>query len=253
MEAALLLPALLGAGAIGSGVARRHQARKLAHLLEARSSSVAELVELQATVAEQLGAGAFRERVKLTGELVCAEPLTAPWSGEPCVAFTNTTTALMEVRKERTSTDSDGNRTTEVTWERREETLGQLERRCPFALQQGGQSLPVLPEGAELELETVFSQVDPPAAANTGITRQLGTRRVEALLRAGGTVWLVAECSDASGSLQLHAAQEGGLFVVRRGTEDDFSRSIRRWRRIWTWSIWGLSAATVLTLAWMLR
>ena len=78
MEAALLLPALLGAGAIGSGLALRHQARKLAHLLETRSSSVAELLELQATVAEQLGAGAFRERVKLTGELVCAEPLTAP-------------------------------------------------------------------------------------------------------------------------------------------------------------------------------
>ena len=237
---------------MATGLARHHQARRLASLLDARSTSVAELLELQAAVAEQLGAGAFRERVKLTGELVCAEPLTAPWSGEPCVAFTNTTTALLEVREERTSTDNEGNRTAEVYWERREETLERMERRCPFALQQGGQSLPVLPEGAELELETVFSQVDPPTAANTGTTRQLGTRRVEALLRAGGAVWVVAECSDASGSLQLHAAKEGGLFVVRRGTEDDFSRSIRRWRRIWSLSSWGLSAAAVLSLAWIL-
>ena len=249
----LLIPALLGGGSIATGLARRHQARRLATLLDASSTSVTELLELQAAVAEQMGAGAFRERVKLQGTIACNEPLTAPWSGEPCVAFANTTTALMEVRDERTSTDSAGNTTTEVNWERREETLQQLERRCPFALQQGGQSLLVDPEGAELELETVFSQVDPPTTANTGLYRQLGTRRVESLLRAGGPVLVVAECSDASGSLQLQAPASSGLFVVRRGSEDDFSRSIRRWRRIWTWSTWGLSAAAVLALVWMLR
>ncbi len=244
----LLIPAVLGAGAVATGLARRHQARRLATLLDARSTSVAELRDLQATVAEQMGAGSFRERVKLQGTITCNEPLTAPWSGEPCVAFTNTTTALMEVREERTSTDSAGNTTTEVNWERREETLQQLEQRCPFELQQGGQSLLVDPEGAELELETVFNQVDPPTTANTGLYRQLGTRRVESLLRAGGPVLVVAECSDASGQLQLQAPEGKGLFVVRRGSEDDFSRSIRRWRRIWTVSTWLFSASAALSV-----
>jgi hypothetical protein len=41
--------------------------------------------------------------------------------------------------------------------------------------------------------------------------------------------------------------------VVRRGSEDDFSRSIRRWRRVWMASTWGLGAATALALVWMLR
>ena len=246
--AQLLIPALLGAGAIGAGLARRHQARKLARLLDARSSSVAELLELQATVAEQLDAGAFRERVKLSGEIVCAEPLTAPWGGERCVAFSNTTTALMEVREERTSTDSAGNRTTEMRWERREETLSQLERRCPFALRQGELSLPVDPEGAELEQETVFNQVDPPTTANTGLYRQLGTRRVETILRAGGMVLVVAECSDASGQLQLQAPQDGGLFVVRRGSEMEFTGAIRRWQRLWMVSTWVLAGAALITL-----
>jgi hypothetical protein len=145
--AQLLIPALLGAGAIGTDQARRHQARKLARLLDARSSSVTELLELQATVAEQLGAGAFREQVKLAGEVVCSEPLTAPWSGEPCVVFRQTTTALMEVREERTSTDSQGNSSTEVSLERRDETLSQLERRCRFSLRQGDLSLAVEPGG----------------------------------------------------------------------------------------------------------
>ena len=244
----LLIPSLLGASAIGTGLARRHQANKLAHLLDARSTSVAELLDLQATVAAQMGAGSFREQVKLAGEIFCDAPLTAPWSGELCVAFTNTTTELLEVREERTSTDSAGNRSTEVSWERREEILQDLERRCRFELQQGCQGLPVDPEGADLELETVLNQVDPPTAANTGGNRQLGTRRVETLLRAGGSVLVVAECSDVSGSLQLQAPQGAGLFVVRRGNEDDFSRSIRRWRRIWTVSTWILALTTALSV-----
>jgi hypothetical protein len=56
-----------------------------------------------------------------------------------------------------------------VSWERREETLQQLERRSRFELQQGSQGLPVDPQGAELDLETVFNQVDPPTTANTGL------------------------------------------------------------------------------------
>jgi len=96
----LLIPALLGAGAIATGLARRHQARQLIHLLDARSTSVAELLDLQRTVAEQMGPGSFSERVKLSGEIVCNEPLTAPWSSEPCIAFRQSTTALLEVREE---------------------------------------------------------------------------------------------------------------------------------------------------------
>lgn len=247
----LIVPALLGAGAIGTGLARRHQAKKLAHLLDARSSSVAELLDLQATVAAQMGAGSFRERVKLSGEIVCDEPLTAPWSGEPCVAFTNTTTALLEVREERTSTDSEGNNRTSVSWERREETVESLERRCSFSLRHGNQRLKLDPTGAELELETVFSDLEPATAPSTYNTRPLGTRREEAILRPTGMVFVVAECSDSDGAPQLQAPKEAGLFVVRRGSEESFSSGIRRWRRIWmvsTWCLIGLSALVLIAL-----
>jgi hypothetical protein len=43
------------------------------------------------------------------------------------------------------------------------------------------------------------------------------------------------------------------LFVVRRGSEDDFSRSIRRLRRVWMASTWGLSVAAAVTLVLALR
>ena len=244
----LLIPALLGSGAVGTGLARRHQARKLAHLLDARTSSVAELIDLQATVAEEMGEGSFQERVKLSAEIVCAEPLTAPWSGEPCVAFIDTTTCLMEVRTETTRTDSDGNSSTKVSWERREETLDKLERRQGFELRQGSQTLPLNPDDAELDLETVFAEVEPPTRRDTADTRQLGIRREEAILRASGMAFVVGECSDASGNLLLQAPQTGGLFVVRRGNEEEFSRAIRRWRRIWMVSTWVLAGIAIILL-----
>ena len=244
----LLIPALLGSGAVGTGLAHRYQARKLAHLLDARTSSVAELIDLQATVAEEMGEGSFQERVKLSAEIVCAEPLTAPWSGEPCVAFIDTTTCLMEVRTETTRTDSDGNSSTEVSWERREETLDKLERRQGFELRQGSQTLPLNPDDAELDLETVFAEVEPPTRRDTADTRQLGIRREEAILRASGMAFVVGECSDASGNLLLQAPQTGGLFVVRRGNEEEFSRAIRRWRRIWMVSTWVLAGIAIILL-----
>ena len=244
----LLIPALLGSGAVGTGLARRHQARKLANLLDARTSSVAELIDLQATVAEEMGEGSFQERVKLSAEIVCAEPLTAPWSGEPCVAFIDTTTCLMEVRTETTRTDSDGNSSTKVSWERREETLDKLERRQGFELRQGSQTLPLNPDDAELDLETVFAEVEPPTRRDTADTRQLGIRREEAILRASGMAFVVGECSDASGNLLLQAPQTGGLFVVRRGNEEEFSRAIRRWRRIWMVSTWVLAGIAIILL-----
>jgi hypothetical protein len=60
-------------------------------------------------------------------------------------------------------------------------------------------------------------------------------------------VLVVAECSDASGNLQLQAPKGSGLFVVRRGSEDDFSRAIRRWKRFWALSTWVLGLTAVLS------
>jgi hypothetical protein len=83
--------------------------------------------------------------------------------------------------------------------------------------------------------------VDPPQNNNTSTTRSLGVLREEHIFSASGMVFVLAECSDADGMLRLQAPSESGLFVVRRGTEDDFSRSIRFWRRLWGAAAWILS------------
>jgi hypothetical protein len=105
--------------------------------------------------------------------------------------------------------------------------------------------LAVDPEGADLEMETVVDTTDRSNASGPmGDRRSLGVRREERILRASGSVFVVAACSDASGALQLQAPGEGDLFVVRRGGEEEYSRSLRHWRRIWTVSAWALAALT---------
>jgi hypothetical protein len=130
----------------------------------------------------------------------------------------------LEVRKESTYTDSEGRNHTDINWERRDETLSELERRCDFKLRQGAASISLAPAGSELELETVFNSVDAPQSNNNITSRSLGVRRKEEIFRASGMVFVLAECNDSNGELCLQAPSEGGTFVIRRGNEEEFSQ-----------------------------
>lgn len=81
----------------------------------------------------------------------------------------------------------------------------------------------------------------------------IGIRREEAILRPQSQVFVVASCSDAGGSLQLEAPPSSGLFVVKRGSEEAFSSSLRRWQRRWTLGSCGLSGLTLALVLAALR
>jgi hypothetical protein len=260
----LFLAALLAAsGAGGLAVAGWLQGRRLRLLLGARSTSIAELQDLQASVAEQIGAGSFREAVKLEGELVCADPLLAPWSSEPCVAYIDTTLHVFQERVETSTTDPDGRTSRSSHWEQREEQVSRIERRCPFGLHQGDLELAVDPTGADLELETVLDRLEPETAPPTGgllarraasQVRSLGLRRREQVLRCGGRIFVVAEAGDGGGSLGLGRPMQGGLFLIRRDGEETLLRRTRRWQRLWTVASGLLMLVTLaLVLAGLLR
>ncbi|MFY8150408.1 MAG: GIDE domain-containing protein [Prochlorococcaceae cyanobacterium] len=234
----LALVLALAAGFCGWNALR--QRRRLRLLRSARSSSIAELQDLHATVAADIGAGAFREQVKLEGELVCDEPLQAPWSGLACVAFIDTVTHVYQERVEESSTDSQGRTTTSSRWEQREQQVSQLERRCGFRLRQGEREIPVDPDRAELGYEPVFSTLDADAAPpGSGLLqrqqiRSLGLRREEQLFRAGGPIFVVAEVSDAGGALSLRHPEQEGLFLVRReGEQRLLARTVQHQRGWW--------------------
>ena len=236
--------AVSGLAALGCGLGNRRQNQRLSRLNQARATTVEELFDLQATVAAQMGAGSFQEAVKLSGAIACESPLTAPWSGQSCVAYIDTTTRLVEEEKTTVTTDSEGVQHETTSWERRDEVISREARRTDFALVQGEYQIPVRTEGADLEMEKVFSTTDRRNSLHGIRGREIGLQREETVLQAKGEVFIVARCSDASGQLQLEANPGDGLFVVRRGSEDTYSRSLQRWTRIWLVASLGLSGLT---------
>lgn len=270
---------LVSAGlAGGSFWAARRERGRLVALLSVRATTLAELQELQAQVAQEIGGGSFREKVKLQGTLLCEEPLQAPFSGEPCVAYESRIVELYEELVEQT--DQEGK--TSRSWQQSEHELSSESRRCRFQLVQGQLRATVDPEEAELEMQSVINRREPPdwqgSDADTGgglagilmasiapmissgsfgsinslavgTRRRLGYRREESLFPASGELFLVAEASDASGSLILQRPHEKGLFVIRRSGEERLERQLRRWTRVWTWSAALLAVLAVVVLA----
>lgn len=261
--------ALISTGLAGGSLwASQRQRRRLAHLLASRPTTLAELQGLQADVAQEIGAGAFRERVKLQGMLLCEQPLTAPFSGEPCVAYASRIVELYEELVE--DTDQEGNQNRR--WQNGEHELSSESRRCGFQLGQGQLKASVDPEGAELEMQAVFNRTEPAnwagldaasgfgaaeslatsllasaslvgsgsdarsdGSLSPGTRRRLGFRREESIFPAHGELFLVAEASDLSGALRLQKPSGEGLFMIRRGGEEQLQQQLRQWARIWSW------------------
>lgn len=280
--AAGITVALMAAGLAGGSLwAGQRQRRRLAHLLATRPTTLEELQGLQADVAKEIGAGSFRELVKLQGAMSCEQSLTAPFSGEPCVAYSSRIVELYEELVEHTG--KDGNRSR--SWQNGEHELSSESRRCPFQLGQGQLKVSVDPEGAELEMQSVFSRTEPadwtglgavagfgsseglaatlmasaplagPGLAarsdgglSPGTRRRLGFRRDESIFPAHGDLFLVAEVSDASGALWLQQPSGEGLFLIRRGGEEQLQQQLRRWARIWSWVALVLAVVAVLAV-----
>jgi hypothetical protein len=243
-----------------------------------RSVTIEELQGLQQGVAKEIGAGAYTEAVKLQADLICEQPLSAPFSQELCIAYLS---RVVEVFEERvTTTDSAGKSTT--SWQRNERLISSEERRCGFSVQQGNLRLDVDPEGAEIDLVEILNRLDPgqllpgrPLAGGSGASaaalqlgsaalagtlnraggpsfRLIGYRQEESIFPASGSVFVVAEVSDSAGSLSLRQPQEGGLFLIRHGGEERLLKRLKTSIQLWTISLVGLLVIAVGSLIWAL-
>jgi len=260
MSELLVLSAVAAACSVGCGFFTVRQRGRLRKIQAIRSVTIEELHGLQQEVAKEIGAGAYGEAVKLQADLVCEQPLIAPFSGEGCIAYQNT---IVEVFEELvTSTDSEGKTTR--SWQKRERSISSEERRCEFSLQQGSRRVAVDPDGADIDLIEIINRMEPgqfsPLGASAGIEgaagvalqlastlinsnagrgqdqsfRLIGYRRQESIFPASGSVFVVAEASDSGGSLRLRQPLKSGLFLIRNKGEEGMLKSLRNSINLWT-------------------
>ena len=229
---------------------------------------------LQQEVAKEIGAGAFGEVVKLQADLVCEQPLIAPFSGEGCIAYQN---KIVEVFEELvTSTDSEEKTTR--SWQRKDRCISNEERRCDFSVQQGSLRIAVDPDGADIDLVEIINRMEPgqlsPLGVSAGIEgaagvalqlastlinskadrgqdqsfRLIGYRRQESIFPASGSVFVVAEASDSDGALRLRQPTKSGLFLIRNQGEEGVLKSLRNSINLWTIGWVSFAAVAIIVL-----
>jgi len=274
MSELLVWTAVAAACSVGCGFFTARQRGRLRKIQAIRPVTIEELHGLQQGVAKEIGAGAFAEAVKLQADLVCEQPLIAPFSEESCIAYQNTIVEIFEELV--TATDSEGKTTR--SWQKKERSISNEERRCEFSLQQGSHRLTVDPDGAEIDLIEIINRMEPGQLgqlggdagiegaagvalqlastmmnANAGRRqgqsfRLIGYRRQESIFPASGSVFVVAEASDAGGSLQLRQPMKSGLFLIRNEGEERLLKSLRNSTNLWTIGWVGFAVIALIAL-----
>jgi hypothetical protein len=274
MSGLLVWSAVAAACSVGCGFFTARQRGRLHKIQSIRSVTIEELHALQQGVAKEIGAGAYGEAVKLQADLVCEQPLIAPFSEESCIAYQNTIVEIFEELV--TTTDSEGKTTR--SWQKKERNISNEERRCDFSLQQGSHRVAVDPDGAEIDLIEIINRMEPgqlaPLGRSAGIEgaagvalqlastmmnanagrgqgqsfRLIGYRREESIFPASGSVFVVAEASDAGGALQLRQPIKSGLFLIRNEGEERVLKSLRNSINLWTIGWLGFAVIALITL-----
>jgi hypothetical protein len=246
------------AAAIALYVLAQRSAAKARRITATQNLTPAELLALHRDVVGDADvAGAFTQTADSSGAVRCDAPLTAPMSHTACVYYRATVTAQIEER--RTSTDSQGRRTTR--WERDDRVVSDDERRTTFEICAADAAVAVAGEGAKFDrpVQTVerFEPHHGPLAGGISIAgmtfgadqRILGYRHVEHVLPLQAQVFVHGSADDATGRLTFRAAAGSSLLISTRSEEQIVAgaEQAASWQRIG--AICGAIGGVALTVA----
>ena len=205
------ISALVLAGAFAVSWWARRQSNRLQSLSLAATVPVAELTQDAGSVASELGAGSFRQDVKLRGHIVCDSPLVAELSHTACVSYRfSVTREYEEVLWEK---DARGNSVQRI--HRKSEVVASHETSTAFWLDDGTGRILVHPDQAKVERIKSHSSFQPAATFHTGVGvgsfvlnrvhpgGTIGYRYEEECLPVGQEITVVAEAGDEGGELAL--------------------------------------------------
>ncbi len=188
-----------------SGLLFRRRQRLKQRLLAIKGTEVGSLGELRqlvGQVAEELGPGAYRERVALVGTIRCDAPLEAPLSQQACVYCQ--TIVREKYRDVTTTTDSQGNRSRRS--QRRTKVISRDVIQTPFYLDDPSGQVRIDPDCFDIEGVTVVKRFEP-ASGNRRRTHHstLGYHYREDILPLGTPVYVMGEITDEGPELSIVA------------------------------------------------
>lgn len=257
----MLIGALVAAAlAVVLFLVARSQVAKAADIASTKTSTVAELSELAAKIAAEIGAGSFGEYAELKGRATSDSRLRSDFSETECVWYE--CVATREYEEEYWENDSEGRRQRKTR--RGSEEVSRMLRDPPFFLDDGTGRIRVDPTGAAIEPEKSFSSFEPGEGAgsirvgsfslNLGLSfgagrRTLGYRFEERCIPVGRELYAIGQVTDAGGTLALRKPEEKGKrFIVSLRSEEAILAGAKKaglWLRIGA----GVAAAAAAGLA----
>lgn len=255
---------LVATGALFVG--SRRYTQKLAQMASVSTSSSADIEQLAASVAAEIGTGSFNEIVEVKGTIECDEPLIAELSETRCVYYSMHVTR--EYEESYWETDEKGNRSQRTR--RGSERVASNTRTVPFDVRDSSGSIRVEPDGAKFVDERVLSRFESSApalgrigsfdltglpAGGVGSRRTIGYRFEESAIPVEREVYVLGEAADSDGRLRIRKpGAKGASFIVSLKSEEQL---MLRGRRAVTGLRLGaaasLATAVVLTILALLR
>lgn len=210
---------LLGIGAI-LFLVQRSKAARVFLIKSARPAEAAALQKMAGDIAAEIGAGNWRDYVRIRGTIRADQPLVSELTQRHCVHYS------MKVRREyeETVTTRRQGRTSTQT-RRGSEIVADSDRSVPFFLEDATGRIAVDPHGASMETVEVLDEFKPEQTAGTqlvfgsfrvnlpapmgGGRRTLGYRYTESVLPVDSPVLVVGAVSDSTGEVRLCQSDDG--------------------------------------------
>jgi len=225
-------------------------------MAQASGLPLSQLKEDAASVAQEMGAGSFRQQVKIRGRIVCDSPLVSELTHTPCVSYRFSVTREYE----QVLWEKDASGKSIQRLQRKSEVVASNEAVTSFWLDDGTARVLVHPEHAKIDQIKTHASFQP--ATTPGISMgvgsfvlnmgahgggTLGYRYEEYCLATGLEVTIVAEAGDDGGQLALRRPEERGVpFLVSPRTFAELARSNQTLVAILRGVSIGLAAVAVL-------
>lgn len=235
--AMIIIGAVLLVGSVLLVIVRSRAKDKLLDIKATATSSAKDLIDLEKSIAEEIGPGGLAQLTELRGAARCEEPLTGEISGELCVYYSSSVQERYE--EQYTETDSQG-RVQHKTRTGSAQVSGNVQS-VRFLIDDGSGSVAVEPAGANIDGRKVVDRYEPcqtgrttiqigsfsiPVGMSSAGRRILGYQFSETVIPVGAQVYVIGEATDKDGTLRVQRPSEKGRpFILSMKSKEEITRS----------------------------
>jgi hypothetical protein len=210
-----------------------------AQLLEiqfVKTSTVAEALEVQQSVAGELGPGGFAQQMEFKGTARCDTPLTGELSQQPCVYYSMS----VEERYEETYTERDAQGNSQTRTRTGSAVVASNTQQTRFMLDDGTGSIIVDPDGATIDATKVVDRYEPYGGGGGTLRagnftfnlggilgsprRVLGYNYRESIIPIGQQLYTLGELNDSGGAPVLRRqSTPKAPFIISVKSEEELT------------------------------